>query len=120
MSEPLVAEKVLDGVKKDLTIENIQRLMLEYKDLADAWAPKFSFNINAHDGNAVSFTLMLGDQNNPASCQGLTYTLPNADVVYLSDGNTLVEDLSDNLVTLYEGLLRDVIRNTIRGLPENI
>jgi hypothetical protein len=50
----------------------------------------------------------------------LTYTLAKKDVIYLSDGNALIENVAENLATLYESLLRNVLREQARHLAANI
>ena len=119
-SGPLNHELILDSVKKDLSIENMQKAMAQYKAIACEWIPQISIDENADNGNAVQFKLVVGDPSVPQSIQGLTYTLTKKDVVYLSDGNALIENVAENLATLYESLLRNVLREQARHLAANI
>lgn len=117
---PIHVENVLDSVKKDLTIENLQQLLIQYKDLADGWVPQFSFDTEANGGKSVQFQVVVGDKSKPSQLQGLTFTLSKEDVIYLNNGNTLVETVADQLGTLYTGLLKGVIREKIKHLAANI
>lgn len=118
-NDPLYAEKVLDSIKKDLTIENIQQLMFKYKQQADEWYPNIRFEENPNT-ESITFILVIGDQNDPVNCMSHTYTISKKDIVYYAEGNSLVEELSSTFAPIYEGLLRTKFRQAIKGLPENI
>lgn len=117
---PLHGELLLDSVKKDLSIDNLQKLLNDWRDLALKWVPQIEIDNDANNGNSIQFKLIVGDPSKPADVQGLTYTLSKDDVLYLSDGNSLAEDVADNLSTLYESLLRNVIREKTRFIAANI
>lgn len=117
---PIYVENILDGVKKDLNIENLQMALAQCKELAFGWVPQFSFDTEANDGKSVQFQLVVGDKSNPSQLQGVTYTLSKEDVIYLHNGNSLVDNIADNLGTLYIALLKNEIRNRIKYLAVNI
>ena len=66
-NDPLYAEKVLDSIKKDLTIENIQQLMFKYKQQAEEWYPNIRFEENPNT-ESITLILVIGDQNDPVNC----------------------------------------------------
>ncbi len=117
---PMYYENILDSVKKDLNIENLMQHLSIVKAQADAWVPNFSVDTDANSGESVQFKLHVGDQAKPTQVQGVTYTLSKKDVIYLADGNSLVEDIAENLVTLYEAQLKNLIRSQITHLAANI
>ena len=116
---PLESEKVLDGVKKDLTIENLLNELELFKSRAFSWEPQISIENNPNKPDVV-FKLILGDKRNPKTLQGISYTLTKQQVQYFADGSVLLEDVVSNLVTLYEARLKELIRPQITNLVASV
>ena len=116
---PLESEKVLDSVRKDLTIENLLDELELFKSKAYAWEPQISIS-NKPNSDEVVFKIALGDPRKPQSIQGLTYTMSKEQIKYLKDGDALLADVVNNLVTLYEIRLKERLRSEVTKIASGI
>jgi len=114
---PDYRENIADGVIRDMNTDKLRKLAEQYKKEADEWRPKIVIDENAAGGNAVQWTISLIVDGVP---QGLTYTLIKNELVYLQEGDVLVQTVAEQLSTLFESRLRSVLGPRIKQTVDNI
>lgn len=114
---PDYKENLADGVIKDLNIDNLRRLVIELKQIASEWVPIIEVDENALSNKGVEFKLIVKNNGVPQGCM-LTHT--NEDIIYLSEGDALVESVSSQLASLYEVKLRNLLRPEINKVLSNM
>ncbi len=114
---PDYRENIADGVIKDMNIDKLRKLTEQYKKEADEWRPKIIVDEKALGGKAVQWTISLTVDGIP---QGLTYTLDKNELVYLQEGDVLVQTVADQLAILFKSRLRAVLGPRIKQTVDNI
>jgi response regulator of citrate/malate metabolism len=114
---PDYKENIADGVIKDMNIDKLRKLTEQYKKEADEWRPRIVVDEKALDEKAVQWTISLNVDGVP---QGLTFTLNKNEIVYLQEGDVLIETIADQLAILFKSRLRAVLASSVKRTVDNI
>lgn len=114
---PDYRENLADGVLKDLNIENLLRELEHYKKLARQWCPMITVDENAKNGTAIQWSISLNADGTP---HGLSYVMSKEEAQYLAAGDTLVNQVAEQLSTIFEIKLREELDWRIKKTLTNL